>query len=193
MIAIFIKRLSYYWKLITIIICFCSIGTIYAQNCNIIIKNGRIVDGTGNNWYRADIAIKDGKIFCIGQLDSLKTDSIIDAKGLIVCPGFIDIHTHIEEDELKNPLASNFIADGVTTVITGNCGESNTNLNKYFKFLDSLKLSINVASLVGHNDVRKAVMGKAMRTPTNIELKKMDSIVEQAIKDGAVEIGRAHV
>jgi len=186
MIAIFIQRLSYYWKLITILLCVCSCSTIYAQNCNLIIKNGRIADGTGNSWYRADIAIKDGKIFRIGQLDSLKAESIIDAKGQIVCPGFIDIHTHIEDDELKNPLATNFISDGVTTVITGNCGESNTNLNKYFKFLDSLKLSINVASLVGHNDVRKAVMGKAMRTPTDTELKKMDSIVEQAMKDGAV-------
>ena len=174
------------FKTITIVFCICSTVTIHAQNCNLIIKNGRIADGTGNSWYHADIAIKDGKIFRIGQLDSLKADSIIDAMGQIVCPGFIDIHTHIEEDEVKNPLATNFIADGVTTVITGNCGESNINLKQYFRFLDSLKLSINVASLIGHNDVRKAVMGKAMRNPTDVELKKMDSIVDQAMKDGAV-------
>ncbi|MEI6184200.1 MAG: D-aminoacylase [Bacteroidota bacterium] len=164
----------------------CFVSVINAQNCNLIIKNGRIADGSGKAIYRADIAVKDGKIFRIGKIDGLKADSIIDAKGLIVSPGFIDIHTHIEEDELKNPLATNFIADGVTTVITGNCGESNTNLKKYFAFLDSLKLSINVASLIGHNDVRKAIMGKAMRSPTNTELNRMDSIVEQAMKDGAV-------
>jgi len=184
--SILFHHISLYKRIITTIICICSVSFVSGQHCNIIIKNGRIVDGSGKAVYQADIAIKDGKIFRIGQLDSLKADRIIDAKGQIVSPGFIDIHTHIEEDELKNPLATNFIADGVTTVITGNCGESNTNLKKYFAFLDSLKLSINVASLVGHNDVRKAIMGKAMRTPSARELQQMDSIVEQAMKDGAV-------
>ncbi len=186
MIALLFRLLSNNIKIITTIICICFVSLISAQQCNLIIKNGRIIDGSGKSIYQADIAIKDGKIFRIGKLDSIKADSIIDAKGQIVSPGFIDIHTHIEEDELKNPLATNFIADGVTTVITGNCGESNTNLKKYFTFLDSLKLSINVASLVGHNDVRKAIMGKAMRNPSAKELRQMDSIVEQAMKDGAM-------
>ncbi len=186
MITLLYRYFLLYRRIITTIICICSVYIVSGQHCNLIIKNGRIVDGSGKAIYQADIAIKDGKIFRIGKLDTFKADSIIDAKGQIVSPGFIDIHTHIEEDELKNPLATNFIADGVTTVITGNCGESNTNLKKYFTFLDSLKLSINVASLVGHNDVRKAIMGKAMRNPSARELKQMDSIVEQAMKDGAV-------
>ena len=157
-----------------------------AQNCDLIIKNGLIVDGTGSKQFKGDIAINNGVIIAIGYLDSLKATSVIDVHGQIIAPGFIDIHTHLEGDELKNPLATNFIADGVTTVITGNCGESNTNLKKYFAFLDSLKLSINVASLVGHNDVRKLIMGKAMRNPTYSELNRMDSVVQQAMLDGAV-------
>jgi N-acyl-D-amino-acid deacylase len=158
-----------------------------AQNyADVLVKNGKIIDGTGNSWFYGDIAVRDGKIVAIGKLNNWKTAKIIDATGLIVSPGFIDVHTHIEDEEAKNPMATNFIYDGVTTVITGNCGASNINLKKYFSYLDSLRLSINVATLVGHNDVRKEVMGRANRKPTEAELKRMESIVEQAMKDGAV-------
>ena len=119
-------------------------------------------------------------------MNNYTSPKIIDATGLIVAPGFIDVHTHIEGDEKKNPLAESFLYDGVTTVVTGNCGTSETNLKKYFNALDSIHLSINVASLIGHNDVRKAVMGRAMRDPNEEEMKKMEAIVEQAMKDGAV-------
>jgi N-acyl-D-amino-acid deacylase len=158
-----------------------------AQNyADVLVKNGKIIDGTGNSWFYGDIAVRDGKIVAIGKLNNWKTAKIIDATGLIVSPGFIDVHTHIEDEEAKNPMATNFIYDGVTTVITGNCGASNINLKKYFSYLDSLRLSINVATLVGHNDVRKEVMGRTNRKPTEAELKRMESIVEQAMKDGAV-------
>ena len=111
---------------------------------------------------------------------------VIDAKGLIVAPGFIDVHTHIEGDEFKNPTANNFILDGVTSVVTGNCGSSNTDIKRYLWQIDSLKPSINVATLIGHNDVRKAVMGTANRKPTEEEMRRMEALVEQAMKDGAV-------
>jgi N-acyl-D-amino-acid deacylase len=116
-------------------------------------------------------------------MDRAKT---LDATGLIVAPGFIDVHTHIEGEEKRNPTADNFIYDGVTTVVTGNCGGSNVNIGNYFSMLDSLKTSINVATLIGHNDVRKAVMGSAKRDPTEEEMKKMEGMVEQGMKDGAV-------
>jgi N-acyl-D-amino-acid deacylase len=155
---------------------------------DIIIKNGRILDGTGNSWYRADLAIKDGKIIKIGNLQGVQAIKIIDAAGRIVSPGFIDVHTHIEDDEFKNPTANNFIHDGVTTVVTGNCGASNVDIKKYLWRIDSLHPSINVATLIGHNDVRKAVMGRANRKPTEEEMQKMETLVDKAMQDGAVGI-----
>ena len=153
---------------------------------DLIIRNGKIIDGTGNSWYYADIAVKDGKIASIQKHISAAAAKTIDAKGLIVAPGFIDVHTHIEGDEIKTPTAGNFILDGVTTVITGNCGSSKVNIGSYLHFIDSLQLSINVATLIGHNDVRRAVIGNANRDPNETELVKMESLVDQGMKDGAV-------
>lgn len=157
-----------------------------AQDCDILISNGKIIDGTGNNWYYGSIAIKNGKIIKIGRDVNLTANKTIDANGLIVAPGFIDVHTHLEGDEVKDPTAQSFIYDGVTTCITGNCGSSNTDIGKYLRWIDSLKLSINVATLIGHNDVRKAVMGRVNRDATPDEMKRMDDIVDKAMKDGAV-------
>ncbi len=159
-----------------------------AQNpaCDILIRNGKIIDGTGNSWFYGDIAIKDGRIVQVGRSLGVNATRIIDAKGLIVSPGFIDVHTHLEGDEARDPAATSFILDGVTTCITGNCGSSHTNIGKYLGWVDSMKLSINVASLVGHNDVRKAVMGRANRDASPEELKQMEMIVDKAMQDGAV-------
>ena len=155
-------------------------------SCDILIQNGKIIDGTGNSWFYGDIAVKDGKIISIGKQLPFSANKTIDASGLIVAPGFIDVHTHLEEDESKDPLAQSFIYDGVTTCITGNCGLSNTDIGKYLHWIDSLKLSINVATLIGHNDVRKAVMGRANRDATAAEQQQMENIVDKAMKDGAV-------
>jgi len=167
--------------------------TVFSQNvpdgnrdCDILIKNGKIMDGTGNSWYYGNVAIKDGKIFRIAREANLSANKIIDATGLVVAPGFIDVHTHLEGDETKDPNATNFIFDGVTTCITGNCGASNVDVGKYLRFIDSLKLSINVATLIGHNDVRKQVMGRANRDATANEMQKMKDIVDKAMRDGAV-------
>ena len=158
----------------------------HSQECDILITNGKIIDGTGNNWYYGNIAVKGGKIIKIGRDVNLTAKKTIDARGLIVTPGFIDVHTHLEDDEAKDPMAQSFIYDGVTTCITGNCGSSNVEIGKYLRWIDSLKLSINVATLIGHNDVRKAVMGRANRDATPEEMKRMDNIVDKAMKDGAV-------
>jgi N-acyl-D-amino-acid deacylase len=158
----------------------------HSQTCDILISNGKIMDGTGNNWYYGSVAIKDGKIIGIGRNISFTATKTIDAKGLIVAPGFIDVHTHLEGDEAKDPEAKSFIYDGVTTCVTGNCGSSNVDIGKYLHWVDSLKTSINIATLVGHNDVRKAVMGRANRDATPEELQRMETIVDKAMKDGAV-------
>lgn len=157
-----------------------------AQTADILIKNAKILDGTGNSWFYGDIAVGGGKIVQIGRLSSWNAKKVIDATGLVAAPGFIDVHTHIEGDEVKNPEATNFIYDGVTTVITGNCGLSDANIGRYLHKIDSLHTSVNVAALVGHNDVRKAVMGRASRNPTEAEMQAMENIVDQAMRDGAV-------
>ncbi len=162
------------------------LATFCQDTADVVIRNGKIIDGTGNAWYYGDVAIKNGLIWKTGKLDKLPAYKTVDATGLYVCPGFIDVHTHLEEDERKSPRAANFIYDGVTTCITGNCGASDTDMAHYFAFIDSVRLSINVAALVGHNDVRKKVMGRAMRTPTDTELQQMKALVAKAMQDGAL-------
>lgn len=158
----------------------------FAQRADILIKNGKIIDGSGNSWFYGDLAVKNGKIIAIGHLDKIKAKQVIDAGKKVIAPGFIDVHTHIEGDEKRTPTADNFIYDGVTTVITGNCGSSNLDIKKYFKTLDSLKLSINVATFIGHNNVRQAVLGTANRAPNSAELNQMEQLVDKAMRDGAV-------
>src|ERR1700733_10510769 len=83
------------------------------NSCDILIKNGKIIDGTGNNWHYGDIAIKNGRIIKMGKGLTINAQRTIDATGLIVAPGFIDVHTHLEGDEDKDPKATSFIMDGV--------------------------------------------------------------------------------
>ena len=159
---------------------------LFAQEADYIIRNGKLIDGTGNQWQIKDVAIINNKIAAIGTLTKWKGKKEIDAKGLIVSPGFIDVHAHIEGGEVKNPLATNFIYDGVTSVITGNCGGSTNDMKNYFDFIDSLGVSINIAALMGHNNIRKQVMGSANRHATALELQQMEAITDKAMKAGAV-------
>ncbi len=172
-------------KLFTLFFLLFSIA-VAAQEYDVLIQNGTIVDGTGNGWYFGDVAIKDGKIALIGKIDPTKSKSVVDAKGKIVAPGFIDVHTHIEGNDTRVPTADNFIHDGVTTVVTGNCGSSNVDIVDYFNQLDSVKTSINIATLIGHNSVRREIMGEEDRKPTAEEQKKMEALIEEAMKNGAV-------
>ncbi len=171
--------------IISIVLCFAAFS-LYSQSFDLVILNGKIIDGTGNSWYYGDVGVRGGKIVSIGKLAHAQAKRVIDAKGLIVAPGFVDVHTHIEGGEFTTPTADNFIYDGVTSVVTGNCGGSNADMAAYFKRLDSAKISINVASLIGHNTVRRAVMGDLQRDPTLEEQVKMEALVEKAMKEGAV-------
>ena len=173
-----------YFILILLSIVSCELNA--QTHADILITNGRILDGTGNSWFYGSIAIKDGKIIRIGNFTNISATKTIDAKQMIVSPGFIDVHTHIEGDEFRNPTANNFIHDGVTTVVTGNCGASQVDIRRYLSRIDSLQPSINVATLIGHNDVRKSVMGTARRAPTETEMVQMEKLVEEAMKSGAV-------
>ena len=149
--------------------------SVTAQQYDILIRNGKIIDGTGNSWFYADVAVKDGKIISIGKLLNATATKTIDAKGLIVAPGFIDVHGHIEAGVFETPTADNYIYDGVTTVITGNCGGSTESIKGFFHQLDSVKTSINIATLFGHNTVRREVMGLSDRKATAAEQQKMEA------------------
>ncbi|MBL0740184.1 N-acyl-D-amino-acid deacylase family protein [Chryseolinea lacunae] len=162
------------------------IHPLLAQPYDLVLINGKILDGSGNSWFYGDVAIRNGKIVAVGKIVSPDARKVLDVKGLIVAPGFVDVHTHIEGNDLKVPMAGNFVFDGVTSVVTGNCGSSNTALDHYFMQLDSVKTSVNVATLVGHNSVRRAVMGDAQRDPSADEQKQMEALVAKAMRDGAV-------
>src|SRR5687768_6223613 len=156
---------------------------------DLLITNARIVDGTGNPWFRADVAIKDGRIVRIGRSSSLASDSAavktIDAKGQILAPGFIDVHTHVESI-YSFPAAENFVRMGVTSLVTGNCGSSTTDVRQFLGRLIEKPLAVNLGTLLGHGSVRGKVMGLGDRPPTAEELKQMEAVVEQGMKDGAV-------
>ena len=166
-------------------VCFLSASISLAQKYDLAIRHGRIADGTGNPSFFADLAVKEGRIAAIGRISGqAKTE--VDAKGLIVAPGFIDVHTHAD-DVAEMPEAENFLRMGVTTVVVGNCGGSRLDVAKLFREIEETNVAVNVATLIGHNTVREKAMGGSFDRPaTEEELQKMKEFVEQAMKDGAV-------
>lgn len=164
-----------------------GIDASHAATYDTIIRNARIIDGTGSPWYRGDLAISGGKITQMGKLDeNSSATQIIDAADRYLTPGFIDVHTHCEGDFTSEPEAQNFIRMGVTTIVTGNCGGSYTNLAEAFDTLSTTPLGINVASFIGHNSVRRKAMENANRDPSTTELLEMQNLVAKAMHDGAV-------
>lgn len=156
-----------------------------AENYELILRNGRVADGSGNPARFADVAIKDGRIAAIGKIKE-HADKELDARGMIIAPGFIDVHTHAEEID-DHPLAENFLRMGVTTLVLGNCGGSVLNVGEFFNKLERIKISPNIATLIGHGTVRRKAMGGSFdRPPTDEELAEMKSLVEKAMQDGAV-------
>ncbi|UCH03014.1 MAG: D-aminoacylase [Candidatus Bathyarchaeota archaeon] len=181
---------------------------------DLTIINGRILDGAGNPWYRADIGVKEGKICKIGQISSPgKKD--IDAKGLIIAPGFIDVHSHSDETLLLNPQAESYVMQGITTAVNGNCGSSPapligrfreeyikrkhkmlkagldvtwTSFSDYCKTLDTRGIAINAVTLVGHGNIRVGIMGEdgyTSRFPSEMELEEMKALLMQSLEEGA--------
>ncbi len=173
----------------SLLILFFALAQAYAAEVDILIRNAMVVDGTGNPWFHADVAISDGYITDVGTDIYLEARRTIDANGRVLAPGFIDVHTHVETSSRREglaglPRADNYMLDGVTTIVTGNCGTSEVDIPAWQSELQGL--GINVATLVGHNSVRKAVMGADDRTPTHSEMQEMQALVDKAMRDGAV-------
>lgn len=157
-----------------------------AADYDVIISGGRIVDGTGAPAFAGDVALKDGKIAAVGQVTGT-AKTRVEANGLVVAPGFIDVHTHSDDLVEKLPLSEHFLRMGVTSLVVGNCGGSKLDVAKFFRELEAKGVAPNVATLVGHNTVReKAMQGIFDRAPTEAELTEMKRLVDQAMKDGAV-------
>jgi N-acyl-D-amino-acid deacylase len=152
---------------------------------DLLIRGGTVVDGSGAPGVSADVAVKDGKITKVGDLAGATAARVIDASGLVVAPGFIDVHTHAD-DLAEIPRAENYLRMGVTTIVAGNCGSSALDIGKALSAVREAGPSINYATLIGHNTVREAVMGEERREPTAAEMEKMKGLVAQAMKDGAV-------
>ena len=154
------------------------------ETFDLLIANARIIDGTGNPWFWGSVAIKDGKIARVGRFEAT-ADQTIDAKGQIVAPGFIDVHAHTE-DIFGNPTAENFVRMGVTSLVTGNCGGSVTDVGELLGRFKEKPLAVNLATLIAHGSVRTKIMGLDNRSPTADEQTKMNDLVEKGMKEGAV-------
>jgi N-acyl-D-amino-acid deacylase len=152
---------------------------------DLVIAGGTVVDGTGSAGSIKDVAIRDGRIAAIGRIPRSQAAQVIDAAGLVVSPGFIDVHTHAD-NLVERPAASNFVRMGVTTIVAGNCGSSALDVGVALAALRENPAAINFATLIGHNTVRAAVMGSENRPPKAGELTRMRSLVWKAMADGAV-------
>ncbi|MDR3674495.1 MAG: amidohydrolase family protein [Acidobacteriota bacterium] len=174
--------------LICVICVICGLSAAPPRAYDLVITNGLIVDGSGHPGFQADLGIRDGRIEDIGNLSSAPANARIDAHGEVVSPGFIDPHVNIE-DPIKlsqyRLVADNFLLQGVTTVITGNCGFSAPDIAALFQKLDRLKMAVNVATLVGHNTIRQQVCGPRTN-PTPQQIARMQSLVRAGIEAGAL-------
>jgi N-acyl-D-amino-acid deacylase len=152
---------------------------------DVVIAGGRVIDGSGAPARKADVALREGRIVKIGRIPRSQAKRVIEAEGSVVAPGFVDVHTHAD-DIADRPFAENYIRMGVTTIVAGNCGGSALDVGEALARVREVGSSVNFATLVGHNTVRSAVMGRERRQPTPDELAKMKSLVWKAMADGAV-------
>jgi dihydroorotase/N-acyl-D-amino-acid deacylase len=176
---------------------------------DVVIRNGHVVDGTGSPWYAGDVAIKNGRIAALGDLAGAKARKTIDARGMVVAPGFIDMLGQSELSILVNPHLPSKIYQGITTEVTGEGGSIAPltpaiiqadhvtyqhygitpdwrTFREYFARLRKQGMGINLASYVGATQVRRAVIGEDNRAPTPAELERMKALVREAMQDGAV-------
>src|ERR1041385_1891134 len=181
---------------------------------DIVIQNGRIIDGTGNPWYVGDIAITDGRIVAVGKIPGGSAKRVIEARGMVVSPGFIDMLGQSETALLIDNRSISKLAQGITSEITGEGGSIApqnaltiaaaqpsldpyhlkidwSTLDQYWERLAKKGTPINIGTYVGAAQVREAVLGDVNRAPTAQELEKMKSLVEQAMQQGALGISTA--
>ena len=159
-------------------------------DADVVIRGGTVYDGTGTKGRVADVAIKGDRIVAVGKFKLNGKPKVIMAQGLIVAPGFIDLHNHSDRKIVlkKHRAAKNYLTQGVTTIVTGNCGFGPVDVKAYLNQIDRLGAGPNVAHLIPHGSLRKQVMQSANRPPSGPELKTMKQLVRRGMKDGAFGI-----
>ena len=155
------------------------------ERFDLLIRNGRVVDGTGAPWVRADVAVRADTIARIARSIDASAARILDAAGAVVAPGFIDVHTHARRGIEATPTADNYVRQGVTTVFEGPDGSSPVPLGPFLARLETLPTSLNIGSFIGQGSIRSAVVGSGNRAATADEIAKMQALVEQGMRDGA--------
>jgi N-acyl-D-amino-acid deacylase len=171
--------------------------TLHAQDFDLLVAGGRVVDGSGNAWYRADVGIRHGRIVEIGSLKNRKAARVIDARDQIVSPGFIDMMGNSSEPAFNDRTsAESKLRQGITTILAGE-GSSTApsphwkTFGEYFRAVERKGIPINAVQNVGAAQVRRMVIGVEDRPPSPAEMQQMRALVDQAMRDGAVGFSTA--
>jgi dihydroorotase/N-acyl-D-amino-acid deacylase len=183
--ALSTTRASAALTIVPIAVAIAALAPAQPPTYDLVIRNGRIVDGTGSPWYRGDLAVRGDVIALMARRIDEPAARMIDAKGDVVAPGFIDLHTHALDDILEVPTADNYIRQGVTTLIGSPDGRSPIPLKPLLDRIAAARIAPNVGSFVGQGSVREAVVGLVNRAATPADLEQMRGLVRQAMVDGA--------
>jgi N-acyl-D-amino-acid deacylase len=152
---------------------------------DLVIRNGRIVDGTGSPWYRGDVGVRGDTIVRIAPRIDAPATRVIDAGGRVVAPGFIDIHTHARRGIFQVPTADNYVRQGVTTLMEGPDGSSPVPIAPFLERVAATHVTPNFGTFIGQGSVREEVIGSVNRKATADEIEKMRGLVRQGMEDGA--------
>lgn len=158
-----------------------------AKPARILLRGGTVIDGSGKPGEKLDVLVEGERIAQVGQLGDVKADRTIDCTGLLIVPGFIDLHNHSDSSVLGKATRNgrNYLTQGCTTLVTGNCGGGQVDVARYLKQLDEQGVGVNVVHLIPAGAVRSRAMGNVNRPPSDDELKKMLDLVEQGMQAGA--------
>jgi N-acyl-D-amino-acid deacylase len=163
-------------------------GESVSEGYDLVISGAKIIDGSGGASFHADVGIQNGRIAKIGNLGNARPVERIDATGHVLTPGFVDIHNHADEDIEDLPVAQNYMQQGVTTIVGGHCGTSSYPIGKKLRAIERIGLGINFGLMIGQGTIRTQVMGMQDRPPRAEEMKKMKTLVREAMEEGAFGI-----